>query len=44
VHFRAALPEARVETIPGGIHDLISVAPDEVARLVGDFVSAQPPP
>jgi pimeloyl-ACP methyl ester carboxylesterase len=42
--FRAALPEARVETIAGGIHDLISVAPDEVARLVGDFVSAQPPP
>jgi pimeloyl-ACP methyl ester carboxylesterase len=42
--FRAALPQARVETIAGGIHDLVSVAPDEVARLVGELVSAQPPP
>jgi 3-oxoadipate enol-lactonase len=42
--FRAALPRARVETIAGGIHDLVSFAPDEVARLVGELVSAQPPP
>jgi len=42
--FSAALPEARVETIAAGVHDLVSFAPDEVARLVGELVSAQPPP
>lgn len=42
--FREALPEARVETIAGGIHDLVSFVPDQVARLVGELVSAQPPP
>ena len=42
--FRAAFPEARIETIPDGIHDLISFAPDRIAGLVGEFVSAQPPP
>jgi pimeloyl-ACP methyl ester carboxylesterase len=42
--FQRALPEARVEAIPDGIHDLISFAPDRIAGLVGEFVSAQPPP
>ena len=42
--FRAALPEAQIESIPDGIHDLISFAPDRIAGLVGEFVSAQPPP
>jgi pimeloyl-ACP methyl ester carboxylesterase len=42
--FRAALPDARLESIPDGIHDLVSFAPEEVVRLVGEFVSAQPPP
>jgi pimeloyl-ACP methyl ester carboxylesterase len=42
--FRAALPGARIETIPDAIHDLISFAPERVAGLVGQFVSAQPPP
>ena len=42
--FRAALPEARIETIPDAIHDLVSFAPDRIAGLVGQFVSAQPPP
>ena len=42
--FRAALPDARLESIPDGVHDLVSFAPEEVARLVGEFVTAQPPP
>ncbi len=46
--FRSALPEARVESLPGGIHDLVSSAPVEVAGLVGGFASThgrdQPPP
>jgi pimeloyl-ACP methyl ester carboxylesterase len=44
--FRSALPEARVESIAGGIHDLVSYAPDRVAELVGEFLTAdgQPPP
>jgi pimeloyl-ACP methyl ester carboxylesterase len=42
--FRAALPGARIETVPDAIHDLISFAPDRIARLVGELVSAQPPP
>ena len=42
--FRAALPDARLESIPDGIHDLVSFAPERVARLVGEFVTAQPPP
>lgn len=42
--FRAALPDARLESIPDGIHDLVSFAPEEVGRLVGAFVTAQPPP
>jgi pimeloyl-ACP methyl ester carboxylesterase len=37
--FRAALPEARVESIPDAIHDLISFAPERVANLVGAFVA-----
>jgi pimeloyl-ACP methyl ester carboxylesterase len=42
--FRSALPEARVESIPNAIHDLVSFAPGEVAALVGRFVTNQPPP
>lgn len=42
--FRSAFADARVEAIPDAIHDLISFGPDVVARLVGAFVSAQPPP
>ena len=42
--FRAALPDARIESISDGIHDLISFAPERIAVLVGEFVSAQPPP
>jgi pimeloyl-ACP methyl ester carboxylesterase len=37
--FRAALPDARVETIPDAIHDLISFAPERVAGVVGTFVA-----
>jgi pimeloyl-ACP methyl ester carboxylesterase len=37
--FRAALPDARVETVPGGIHDLVSFAPERVARALGSFVA-----
>jgi hypothetical protein len=39
--FRAALPKARVEDIPDSIHDLVSFAPDKVARLVGAFAASQ---
>jgi len=39
--FRAALPEARVESIPDAIHDLISFAPERVASLVGAFVAGR---
>jgi pimeloyl-ACP methyl ester carboxylesterase len=46
--FRAALPDARVVSIPDAIHDLVSFAPDEVAKAVGTFVAetalVQPPP
>jgi pimeloyl-ACP methyl ester carboxylesterase len=38
--FRVALPEACVESIPNAIHDLISFAPREVARLIGGFITA----
>jgi pimeloyl-ACP methyl ester carboxylesterase len=37
--FRAALPEARVESIPDAIHDLISFSPERVADLVGSLVA-----
>jgi hypothetical protein len=37
--FQAALPEACVEGIPDAIHDLVSFAPGEVARLVGTFAA-----
>ena len=46
--FRAALPEARVESVPDGIHDLVSYAPARVADLIGEFfadsAAGQPPP
>jgi len=42
--FRAALPEARVESMPNAVHDLVSFAPREVAALVGRFATNQPPP
>ncbi len=46
--FRAALPEARVESVPDGIHDLVSYAPTRVADLIGEFfagrAAGQPPP
>jgi len=46
--FETALPNARVVSIPDAIHDLVSFAPDEVARAVGSFVAEteldQPPP
>ena len=46
--FRAALPEARVESVPDGIHDLVSYAPARVAGLIGEFfadrAAGQPPP
>ena len=42
--FQAALPEARVESVPDGIHDLVSYAPARVAELVGELVAGQPPP
>lgn len=38
--FRSALPNARVESMPDAIHDLVSYAPAEVAALVGGFVRA----
>jgi len=37
--FRGALPEARIETVPDGIHDLVSFAPERVATAVGSFVA-----
>ena len=37
--FRAALPQACVETIPNAIHDLVSFAPGEIAARVGTFLS-----
>lgn len=37
--FRTALPDARIESIPDAIHDLISFAPERVADLVGTFVA-----
>jgi hypothetical protein len=37
--FRKALPEARVESIPDGIHDLVSYAPVQIAELVGAFAA-----
>jgi pimeloyl-ACP methyl ester carboxylesterase len=40
--FRSALPTARVESMPDAIHDLVSYAPGEVGKLVGDFVAAHP--
>ena len=42
--FRSALPQARIELIEDGIHDLVSFAPAEIAELIGGFVTAQPPP
>jgi pimeloyl-ACP methyl ester carboxylesterase len=38
--FRLALPKARIESIRGGIHDLVSYAPGEVAERVGGFITA----
>jgi len=37
--FRSALPQARVESMPDAIHDLVSYTPTEVAALVGGFVA-----
>jgi pimeloyl-ACP methyl ester carboxylesterase len=37
--FRAALPDARVETVSDAIHDLVSFAPERVATAVGTFVA-----
>jgi pimeloyl-ACP methyl ester carboxylesterase len=37
--FRTALPGARVEAIPDAIHDLVSFAPEKIARVVGEFVT-----
>jgi alpha-beta hydrolase superfamily lysophospholipase len=37
--FRAALPKARVVSMPNAIHDLVSYAPAEVAALVGELVT-----
>lgn len=39
IRFRAALPDALVESIPDAIHDLISFAPTEVATRVGAFAT-----
>ena len=45
---RAALPEARVEKVPDGIHDLGTNPPARVADLIGelfaDSAAGQPPP
>ena len=41
--FRSALPEARVESRPDAIHDLVSSAPADMAELIGVFAT-QPPP
>jgi hypothetical protein len=37
--FRRVLAEARIESIPDAIHDLVSFAPDRVANAVGTFVA-----
>lgn len=36
-----AIPHARVETVPGGGHFLSLDRPEAVARLIGDFATAQ---
>ena len=41
--FRSALPEADLEVVEEGIHDLVSFAPTRVAESIGDFLAAQPP-
>ena len=33
------VPQLRVERLPGGVHDLVSHAAPELARIVGDFVT-----
>ena len=33
--FRANVPQLELETLPGDVHDLVSVAPAELAELVG---------
>ena len=37
--FGAALPDAQVEAVPDGIHDLVSFAPERVVEAVGRFVA-----
>jgi pimeloyl-ACP methyl ester carboxylesterase len=44
VRFQEALPHARVVSMSDAIHDLVSYAPAEVAALVGEFATGQPPP
>jgi pimeloyl-ACP methyl ester carboxylesterase len=41
--FRAAVPQLRVEHLPGDVHDLVSYAPRTVAALVGSWVSGDSP-
>jgi pimeloyl-ACP methyl ester carboxylesterase len=41
--FCAALPAARVELIEDGIHDLVSLAPIQIAELMGGLVASQEP-
>jgi hypothetical protein len=33
--FRASVPQLEVETLPGDVHDLVSVGPAALAELVG---------
>jgi pimeloyl-ACP methyl ester carboxylesterase len=35
----ANVPQLRAERLPGGVHDLVSHAAPELARIVGDFVT-----
>lgn len=35
----ALLPEARLETVAGGGHELNADAPEELARLLGGYLS-----
>ena len=48
VAFGPPLPEARVESVPDGIHDLVSYAAGAGGRLIGEFfadsAAGQPPP
>jgi hypothetical protein len=38
--FSRNVPQLEVRRVATGVHDLVSHAPDEVARLIGDYAAA----